>query len=271
MKRTNDNKWNEWFAGFMDGDGSILVYKNHVSIEATTGIEDEGILIEIKKKFGGSIKPRSNARALRWRSRSKVVVLKIIETLNGFLYNLIRIEQLKKACIFYNIAFIQKNTYTSIKDMKTTAYLSGLFDADGSISINSYTVNKNLTNIDGLYGKVQRLIYSKGHNQCIIKCTNKDKRNIEILMQLGYGKLYYEKNKENQTKWHWIVQKNEIYEFLNDLKTNPLKGKKKKNRLHLLPEYIRLKTIKAHLVEENSILFKEWKNFCYKWYNLIEP
>lgn len=43
----------------------ILVYKDHVSIEATTNIEDEGVLIEIKKEFGGSIKPRSGAKALR--------------------------------------------------------------------------------------------------------------------------------------------------------------------------------------------------------------
>jgi hypothetical protein len=49
----------------MDGDGTIITYNNKISIEATTSIEDEGILIRIKKQFGGSIRPRSNARALR--------------------------------------------------------------------------------------------------------------------------------------------------------------------------------------------------------------
>jgi len=49
----------------MDGDGSILVYKDHVSIEATTSIEDSGVLSDIKTKFGGSIKLRSNANAFR--------------------------------------------------------------------------------------------------------------------------------------------------------------------------------------------------------------
>ena len=49
----------------MDGDGSILVYSDHVSIEITTPIEDEGILLWVKKKFGGSIKARSGSKSLR--------------------------------------------------------------------------------------------------------------------------------------------------------------------------------------------------------------
>lgn len=290
-------KWEEWFAGFIDGDGSILVYKDHVSIEATTSIEDEGILTEIKKKFGGSIKPRSNARALRWRSRKKDVVIKVIKTLNGNIYNKIRIEQLKKACIFYEIEYIEPKP----TNFAQSSYLAGLFDADGSISIVSKNNDKKkekeeekkkeeenkdyrkkinrgkgnkeerkLTNIPGVYGKVERLINSKGANQCIIKCTNKNKENIEMFKDLKIGEFYYEKNKEKQTKWHWIIKKSEIYKFLNYLNENPIKGKKKKQRFHLLQEYIRLKEIEAHIAKKESILFKEWTKFCKKWYNIQE-
>ncbi len=245
-------KGEQWLAGFIDGDGSILVYKDHVSIEATTSIEDEGILTEIKKKFGGSIKPRSNARALRWRSRKKDVVIKVINMLNGNIYNQIRIEQLKKACVFYKIDYIEPK----LINFAQSSYLAGLFDADGSISIvsknndkrearnnnaaeekNNYITQinrgkgnkdeKKLTNIPGIYGKVERLINSKGANQCIIKCTNKNKENIEMFKDLNIGEFYYEKNKEKQIKWHWIIKKNEIYKFLNYLKENPIKGKKK--------------------------------------------
>lgn len=338
------NIWITWFAGFMDGDGSILVYKDHVSIEATTSLEDEGILSEIKKIFGGSIKTRSNARALRWRTRKKDVVIKVINTLNGNIYNTLRLEQLKKACLFYNIEFKEKIINDiNIKEFVNNSYLTGLFDADGSISITclnkerkneegaakaahdylgdlgdigdhgdsqenlnilniskkpknilkekSINIKENelfqqtptlargkggkdskeLTNISGLYGKVQRLIYSKGNNQCIIKCTNKSKINIDMFKSLNIGKFYFEHNKQNQTKWHWIIQKKEIYIFLEYLKKFPLKGLKKKRRFHLIPEYIRLKSIKAHLAPEESKLFKEWKNFCIDWYNLIEP
>jgi hypothetical protein len=94
-----------------------------------------------------------------------------------------------------------------------------------------------------------------------------------LFLFLNIGNLYFEKNKKNQIKWHWIIKQNEIYEFLNYLKQNPLKGKKKKTRFHLISEYIRLKSIKAHLAEhyEYSLLFNQWKKFCIKWYNLIQP
>ena len=96
-------KWKQWFAGFIDGDGSICVYQDHVSIEATTSFDDDGILSDIKKVFGGSIKARSNANALRWRSRKKDVVIKVLLTLNGLLRNRERLEQFENACKFYNI------------------------------------------------------------------------------------------------------------------------------------------------------------------------
>jgi hypothetical protein len=80
--------------------------------------------------------------------------------------------------------------------------LAGLFDANGSISLSSFSSNKEIVNLPGLYGKVQRLIYSKGNNQCIIKCTNKNKNNIELFLFLNIGNLYFEKNKKNQIKWH---------------------------------------------------------------------
>lgn len=54
----------------------------------------------------------------------------------------------------------QKNVW-NIKN----SYLAGLFDADGTITINVWNRNKELNNIRGNYGKAQRLIYSKAHNQ----------------------------------------------------------------------------------------------------------
>lgn len=268
-KQKNLIKWNEWFAGFIDGDASILVYKDHVSIEATTSMDDNGILSDIKKKFGGSLKPRSNAQALRWRSRKKSVILKILDIINGHIYNDIRLEQLKKACNFLNIEFIlpiSKNLDS--ENILNNSYLSGLFDADGSISlnINRKRVDNSLNNLSGKYGKIQRLIYSRGYNQCQIKCTNKNKKNIEIFRLLNIGNCFYEKNKQGHEKWHWIIKQDEIPIFLEYIKNNPLRSMKKKHRYHLLPKYFKLKTIQAHIADENSIEFKEWIKFCNEWY-----
>ena len=285
------DKWIQWLAGFIDGDGSILVYKDHVSIEATTGLEDEGVLTEIKKAFGGSIKPRSNAKALRWRSRKKDVVIKMLNCLNGFLRNTIRVEQFSKACAFYDLSLKTKKAFGE-RLSPDSAYLAGFFDADGTISLSCFspkskkvclgptlllpdkaTWNRN-NNIPGDFGKVQRLIYSRGHNQCVIKCTNKHRENLEFLCkEYNLGKCFYEKpntsfEEKNYGKWHWIITQDEIYDFLNYIKLNPVRGKKKKRRLHLLPKYLKLKQMGAHLADENSIQFKEWKKFCYAWYNI---
>lgn len=282
----NLKKWYQWFAGFIDGDGSILVYKDHVSIEATTSFDDSGILSDIKKKFGGSIKIRSNAQALRWRSRKKAVVINVIEQLNGLLYNSIRLGQFQNACAFLNFVCIPPvlrgyrrneqftNSAMQSKDcIFNNAYLSGLFDADGTISLNVHKkkiLNKDLNNLTGNYGKIQRLIYSRGFHQCQIKCTNKYKNNVEIFNLLRIGSFIQESNAQKllrgQEKWHWILKQDEIPVFLEYLKKNPLKGKKKKHRFHLLPTYFKLKTLKAHLAPENSIEFKAWQNFCNQWY-----
>jgi hypothetical protein len=273
MTENLEKKWIQWFSGFIDGDGSILVYKDHVSIEATTSFDEQGILSSIKTKFGGSIKTRSNANALRWRTRKKDVILKILFSLNGLLYNTLRWEQYQNACIFYKLNI--ENSFKNISAIESdknidNAYLSGLFDADGTItiSVNWKLCPKHLINISGLYGKIQRLIYSRGFHQCQIKCTSKYQINIEqFKTRLNLGDYYFEKNKQGHIKWHWILKQNEIPQFLLYLEKNPLKGKKKKNRFYLLSKYFKLKNLKAHLAEHDSAEFKEWKKFCYAWYN----
>lgn len=86
--------------------------------------------------------------------------------------------------------------------------------------------------------------------------------------------MYFEnpKPKGKQTsKWHWVIQQGEIHEFLAYIKDNELKGKKKKHRIKLVEKYLKLKGLKAHLADEDTVLFKEWKNFCSlrdNWYNL---
>ena len=94
-------KEKEWLGGLFDADGSITVYIDHVSVEIITSIDDEGILFWIKDKFGGSISLRSGAKSYRWRSRKKNVVLNILEQLNGYLVNPIRVDQFRKALNFY--------------------------------------------------------------------------------------------------------------------------------------------------------------------------
>ena len=264
-------KEREWLAGFFDADGSILVYIDHVSLEITTSIDDEGTLFWIKKNFGGSITLRSGAKAHRWRSRKKNVVLKILNELNGYLFNPIRINQFKKALNFYGISFLESSNNKVIA--LDSSYLSGFFDGDGSISlvVSRKHLPKNLTNISNDYGKVQRLIYSRGNNQLQIKCVCKEQIVINnFIERMGFGNLVIEKsNSKRKNKiYHWVIYKSDVYKFLDYVYRNPLRGAKKKRRFHLIEKYLNFKQNKYHLSKENTYKFKEWVKFCYKWYNI---
>jgi len=49
---SNDKAWNEWLAGLIDGDGSLLVSKSgYSSCEITMSLEDAHALAIIKQKL----------------------------------------------------------------------------------------------------------------------------------------------------------------------------------------------------------------------------
>nr|BBH42913.1 LAGLIDADG homing endonuclease [Marophrys sp. SRT127] len=256
--------WIQWFAGFMDGDGCILVYKDHVSMEITTALEDESVLYEIKKYYGGSVRARSNAKAVRWRSRKKDVVVRILHEINGLLQNTIRRAQFKAACVFYGIDAKPCVDLTAL----SPSYYAGLFDADGTIVLSISIKDKTLHNLKGNYGKAERLLGSRGANQVGIKFTNKYKQNVEIFQKyFKFGYLCHEQHAMHP-KWNWFVEKASVHAFINILQSYPLKSTQKRRRLHLLKKYFELKDIKAHLAEKHTKSWHEWKRFCYTWYGL---
>jgi heme/copper-type cytochrome/quinol oxidase subunit 1 len=75
----SDIKFNQWLAGLIDGDGSLLTNKKgYISCEITMGLEDEYALRFIQNKLGGSIKLRSGAKALRYRLHNKPGIFNLI-------------------------------------------------------------------------------------------------------------------------------------------------------------------------------------------------
>jgi hypothetical protein len=69
-------------------------------------IRDERALQIIKNIYGGSIKLRSGANALRYRLHHKSGLLRIISDVNGLIRNSNRMVQLNKICNKYEIQFI---------------------------------------------------------------------------------------------------------------------------------------------------------------------
>jgi hypothetical protein len=111
-----DLKFKQWLSGLIDGDGSFLLSKKgYASLEITMDIRDECALQQVKTVYGGSIKLRSNAKALRYRLHHKSGLLSLINDVNGYIRNSNRLVQLNKICIKYGLTLIlpKKLTYDS--------------------------------------------------------------------------------------------------------------------------------------------------------------
>ena len=66
-------------------------------------IKDKKALYEIKDKYGGSIKNMANSYSLKYKLRDPNSLTKLIHRVNGHIRNPIRILQLNKLCLKYNI------------------------------------------------------------------------------------------------------------------------------------------------------------------------
>jgi hypothetical protein len=75
-------------------------------------IRDEHALHIIKNIYGGSIKLRSGANALRYRLHHKSGLLSLINNVNGHIRNPNRLVQLNKLCDKYGLILIFPNKLT---------------------------------------------------------------------------------------------------------------------------------------------------------------
>jgi hypothetical protein len=236
-KNKEEKRFNEWLSGLIDGDGYFYNAKNSNSsgLEITMDLRDERCLYLIKQKFGGSIKLRSGAKAVRYRLYHKEGLLSIIHTVNGLIRNPIRLLQLNLLCQKYNIELIHPKPLEY-----NNGWLSGFFDADGHITINSTS------------------------NQLFIAITQKNKLLLDELMNLYGGKIYI--HNPSSIAFRWVIfNENESLSVVNNyFHINPLRSKKLV-RLTMIKRFYELKNLKAHLAFENSVLNKAWIIFLDKW------
>lgn len=134
-------------------------------------LRDIACLSKIKTRYGGSIKPLSHAKAIRYRLHHKQGIIAFISDMNGILYNSIRIGQFQKLCGLYNYSYIVPPVL-----LYNNAYLSGLFDSDGSIYINT-------TNV-----------------QVFITVSQKHRELLDMLCGIYGGKVYYHDKSKNAFK-----------------------------------------------------------------------
>lgn len=95
-------------------------------------IRDQRCLSIIKTKYGGSLKLRSGSKSIRYRLHHKSGLLLLLNDVNGLLRHSIRLIQYHKLISKYKIRLI-----ATLDLYYDSNWMSGFFDADGSISINA--------------------------------------------------------------------------------------------------------------------------------------
>lgn len=272
-KYQKDHRWDQWFAGLIDGGGYFYISKtNEISFEFTTHIYDARIVYDIKNKLkAGSVKLRNGTNKIRYRVKQRSIVIHIVHRINGKLHNSKRCEQLKKVCQLLNITYLSPVDLIAKKD----SYLSGLFDDHGTITISISKTTQPDSQKPKLEGKITRLTHSKESNQLGIKITSKDYHNCSLIQQsYGFGKIFVERSplkngKIRKPKYHWTITSYEdgvlFYEYL---KKNPLKSVKM-HRIRLSLHYFHYKRLKYHLKAVDTLEYKIWSKFCRSWFKYM--
>lgn len=271
MKISNDyDKWNQWFAGFTDGDGCFYINKKEksVSFEITTHTTDARVLRIVKNKLkAGKVKLRSGSNSVRYRVKQKAVILDIVKRLNGKLRNPARITQFKQVCEMLNVQYIEPPSLIS----KDDGYLSGLIDSDGSFAISVSNSSAADSQISGVEGRTIRLINAGGFSQISLKATSSYGAYLYFIKDsYGYGSVYLEKaninNRSPKDKYHWTIKSYEDLQRLSEyVKKNPLKTVKM-HRMRLALLYFKYKALNYHLKPADTIESKVWAKFAKSWY-----
>jgi hypothetical protein len=240
LKKYKNEKFFEWLAGLIDGDGSFLLSKKgYASLEITMDIRDEHALQIVKNVYGGSIKLRSGANALRYRLHHKSGLLLLINNINGKIRNSNRLIQLNKICVKYNLDMIYPNKLTY-----KNGWVSGFFDADGTITINS------------------------SNSQLSISISQKTSELLLPIKETFGGNVYIDRSINQSFKWY-LTNREDILKMVEYFKAYPPRSAKIK-RIHLIYRFYELKDLKAHKAQPDSFLAKSLTNFYKKWLNFEE-
>lgn len=229
------NIWNQYLAGLIDGDGSLLISKaGYASLEIIMDIHDLQVLNLVKQKLGGSVKRRKESLSFRYRLHHKAGLLEVISRVNGEIRQSNRMVQLQKICTLYQIPYQAPQTLND-----NNAWFAGFFDADGTIGYS----------------------YKKGWPQLTVSVSQKSPVDLACFKNVFGGSLRLD-SRSNTYKWD-IYSTTDVQNFYKYCRKFPLFSHKKK-RMLLLPRFYRLRTAGAHR-SDNPELQKVWAEFEKDW------
>uniref|UniRef100_UPI0030E45EF8 LAGLIDADG endonuclease n=1 Tax=Daedaleopsis nitida TaxID=1140402 RepID=UPI0030E45EF8 len=158
-------------------------------------------------------------------------IQQVIKDVNGLIQNPVRYLKLSKICNIYNIDVIP-----AVKLEYNSAYLSGLFDSDGSVYLNKQSI------------------------QVFITVSQKARELLETLVPV-YGGVVRPSNK-NATAFKWTVyKKQDILNLIDNYFhwNNCVSAKNKK--FGMVKQFYYLSSIGAVKAPEDSVLGVSFKQF----------
>ena len=229
----NDKGFNQWLAGVIDGDGHfILTKKGSYRLYIVMDIKDKDALYQILHKFGGSIRPISNANALRYNLSNRKGLTKLIEAVNGEIRNPTRLLQMNKLCVKFDIKLIYPNKLSFYN-----GWLSGFIDSDGSVYFN------------------------KASGQVFISASQKNKYLLDPLIYT-YGGRVDPNNEKGDAFKYVIYRKKELFNLVdNYFNKYPLRTMKK-NRISLIKEFYEAR---LGINSKDLELLNKWVLFNDRW------
>ena len=233
-KGDDDLKIRQWVSGLIDGDGNFHVSKKgYVELSVVIETRDIACLYKLKQRFGGSVKSTSHAKAVRFRLHHKAGINLVINDINGLLQNPVRVAQLERICTLYNILVIPNKLLEY-----SSAYLSGLFDRDGSV------------------------YYNKSSNQVFITVSQKGRYLLDLLTSVYGGTVY----SRHSTGFKWVISKKaEVINLIdNYFHWNSCVSAKNK-KYGIVKHFYYLSSVGALKAEPDTPLGKSFNTFVERW------
>nr|YP_492638.2 endonuclease ai3 [Dictyostelium citrinum]ACD12730.1 endonuclease ai3 [Dictyostelium citrinum] len=248
-----DEKWLEWFIGFVEGDGSIYIDNKKSRCYFVIRQKEIKILEEIQKTLGfGNVKSIGES-CPKYIVTDKQNIILLAHLFNGNIIIAHRQQQVSQLITLINNLkwdLIEIDRRILEVDL-TTRWLSGFTDAEGCFNI---TIQKRQEVKLG-YRVRAKFILDQNNGQVLLK---------QICTLFGYGRVYL--RYKDRTIYRYLTDSFKSYEKIIDYFTqNPLKTKKKQSFENWQLVYKKLLQ-KEHLTEHG---LEEIRNLATK-INIIQ-
>lgn len=113
INKADQTNFNQRLAGLIDGDGQFHTTKKDISsLKIVMNMSDKSLLYSIKHKYGGFVKEIAGSNALKYKLTNPKGLINLVNDINGLIRNPIRMLQLNRICVKYNVKLIAPQPLT---------------------------------------------------------------------------------------------------------------------------------------------------------------